>query len=191
VVRVSGYRSRGPRFDSRPYQIFWQVRGLERGPLSLVITTEELLEKRSSGSGLENPRLTAVGIRCADHVTPSTHKSRHYFADSGGLSVGIVRLRTKATEFSFLVNTLCRNFLMTKVFKLWNIVRHDLGVSAPSMCNGVRCSFIRHCFTTCFGLKGHLHRSTHCKECWNITLYNIIVRHVWSETHKEIIHTPI
>jgi hypothetical protein len=30
------------------------VRGLERGPLSLVITTEELLEKRSSGSGLEN-----------------------------------------------------------------------------------------------------------------------------------------
>jgi hypothetical protein len=26
---------------------------------------------------------------------------RHYFADSGGRSVGIVRLRTKATEFSF------------------------------------------------------------------------------------------
>jgi hypothetical protein len=43
--------------------------------------------------------LTAVGIRCADHVTPSTRKCRHYFADSGGSSVGIVRLRTKATEF--------------------------------------------------------------------------------------------
>jgi hypothetical protein len=43
-----------------------------------------------------------VGIRCADHVTPSTRKSRHYFADSSGRSVGIVRLRTKATEF-FLV----------------------------------------------------------------------------------------
>jgi hypothetical protein len=42
-----------------------------------------------------------VGIRCADHVTPSTRKSRHYFVDSGGRSVGIVRLRTKATEFSF------------------------------------------------------------------------------------------
>jgi hypothetical protein len=54
VVRVSGYRSRGPEFDSRPYQIFWKVGGLERGALSLVITTEELLEKRSSGSGLEN-----------------------------------------------------------------------------------------------------------------------------------------
>jgi hypothetical protein len=45
------------------------------------------------------PRLTAVGILCTDHVTPSTRKSRHYFADSGGRSVGIVRLRTKATEF--------------------------------------------------------------------------------------------
>jgi hypothetical protein len=40
-----------------------------------------------------------VGISCADHVTPSTRKSRHYFVDSGGRSVGIVRLRTKATEF--------------------------------------------------------------------------------------------
>jgi hypothetical protein len=48
------------------------------------------------------PRLTAVGIRCAGHVTPSTRKSRHYFADSGGRSVGIVRLRTKATEFSLI-----------------------------------------------------------------------------------------
>jgi hypothetical protein len=54
VVRVSGYRSRGPGIDSQPYQIFWQVGGLERGPLSLVITTEELLEWKSSGFGLEN-----------------------------------------------------------------------------------------------------------------------------------------
>jgi hypothetical protein len=42
-----------------------------------------------------------VGIRCADHVTPSIRRSRHYFADSGGRSIGIVRLRTKATEFFF------------------------------------------------------------------------------------------
>jgi hypothetical protein len=28
--------------------------GLERGPLSLVITIEELLERKNSGSGLEN-----------------------------------------------------------------------------------------------------------------------------------------
>jgi hypothetical protein len=44
VVRVSGYRSRGPGFDSWLYQIFWEVVGLERGPLSLVRITEELLE---------------------------------------------------------------------------------------------------------------------------------------------------
>jgi hypothetical protein len=54
VVRVSGYRSRGPGFDSRRYQIFWEVVGLERGPLSLVRIIEELLEWKSSGSGLEN-----------------------------------------------------------------------------------------------------------------------------------------
>jgi hypothetical protein len=44
VVRVSGYRSRGIGFDSRRYQIFSEVVGLERGPLSLVRIIEELLE---------------------------------------------------------------------------------------------------------------------------------------------------
>jgi hypothetical protein len=37
VVRVSGYRSGGPGFDSRHYK---KVVGLERGPLSLVSATE-------------------------------------------------------------------------------------------------------------------------------------------------------
>jgi hypothetical protein len=64
-------------FDSRPYKIFWEVGDLERGPLSLVRTTEELLEWKSSGSGLEHPRLTAVGILCADHATTSTCKGWH------------------------------------------------------------------------------------------------------------------
>jgi hypothetical protein len=63
--------------DSRPYQIFWEVGGLERGPLSLVSITEKLLEWKSSGSGLEKPRLTTVGIRCAHHATPSTRKGWH------------------------------------------------------------------------------------------------------------------
>jgi hypothetical protein len=54
VIRVFVYRSRGPGFDSRPYQIFWEVRVLERGPLNLVRTIEELLEWKSRGSGLEN-----------------------------------------------------------------------------------------------------------------------------------------
>jgi hypothetical protein len=37
------------------YQIFWEVVGLERGPFSLVSTTEELLGRNSSGSGLDSP----------------------------------------------------------------------------------------------------------------------------------------
>jgi hypothetical protein len=63
-------------FESRRYQIFWDVVGLERGPLSLMNTTEELLERNSSGSGLETEN-TAVGIRHSDHVATSIHKSWH------------------------------------------------------------------------------------------------------------------
>jgi hypothetical protein len=40
-------------FDSRRYQILWEVVGLERGSLSLVSTTEELLGRKRSGSGQE------------------------------------------------------------------------------------------------------------------------------------------
>jgi hypothetical protein len=54
VVGVPGYRSRGPRFDSQRYQIFWEVVGLELCPLSLVSTIEALLERKISGTGLEN-----------------------------------------------------------------------------------------------------------------------------------------
>jgi hypothetical protein len=41
-----GYKSRGPGFDSRRYQILCVAVGLERGPLSLVRINEELLEKK-------------------------------------------------------------------------------------------------------------------------------------------------
>jgi hypothetical protein len=44
VLTVPAYRSRGPGFDSRRYQIFWEVVGLEWGPFSLVRIIEELLE---------------------------------------------------------------------------------------------------------------------------------------------------
>jgi hypothetical protein len=42
VVRVSGYISRGPGFNSRRFQVFLEPVGLERGPLSLARTTELL-----------------------------------------------------------------------------------------------------------------------------------------------------
>jgi hypothetical protein len=49
---------------------------LELGPLSLVNITEELFEWKNSGSGSRKSRLTAVGIRCPNHVTRSIHKRR-------------------------------------------------------------------------------------------------------------------
>jgi hypothetical protein len=41
-------------FDFQRYLIFSEVVALEQGPLSLVSTTEELLGRKSSGSGLGN-----------------------------------------------------------------------------------------------------------------------------------------
>jgi hypothetical protein len=89
-------------FDCRHYQIFWEVVGLERGPLSLVSTTEELLGRKSSGSGpvireygrgdqLHWPRDTLYWPKLA--LTSQT---------SGGHSVGIIRSQTKAMEYFFL-----------------------------------------------------------------------------------------
>ena len=43
-----------------------------------------------------------MGIRCADHVTPLyPQKLALTSPTGGGRSVGIIRSRTKATEFSF------------------------------------------------------------------------------------------
>jgi hypothetical protein len=50
VFRVSGYRYRGPGFDSRRRPIFWVAVGLERGSIRLVRTIEELLGRNISGS---------------------------------------------------------------------------------------------------------------------------------------------
>jgi hypothetical protein len=45
--------------------------GLERGPLSLVSTTEEL---RVVAARVQKAESTAVGIRHADHMAPSIRK---------------------------------------------------------------------------------------------------------------------
>jgi hypothetical protein len=47
--------------DSRRYQILWEVLGLERGPLSIVSTTEKPLERKSSGSRSRKPRILPKG----------------------------------------------------------------------------------------------------------------------------------
>jgi hypothetical protein len=86
-------------FDSRPYQIFWEVMGLERGSFSLVDTTVELLGRKSRGSGLEN--------RDYDRRNPPRWLRNSLYPQkltltsptSSGRSVGIVRSRTQATKF--------------------------------------------------------------------------------------------
>jgi hypothetical protein len=54
VVRVPGYRSRGLGFDSQHYQMFWEIVSPQQGSLSLASTTEELLSRKYSSSGLDN-----------------------------------------------------------------------------------------------------------------------------------------
>jgi hypothetical protein len=73
--------------------------GLERGPVSLVRITEELLERKISGSGSRKSRLTTVDIRYADSRRPLSAKFDTNSPTSGGRSVDIICLRTKATEF--------------------------------------------------------------------------------------------
>jgi hypothetical protein len=72
VVRVLGYRSGGP--CSIPGTTRKKVVGLERGPLSLVSTTEDLLDRKVAAPVLKTEN-TAVGIRHADHVAPFISKS--------------------------------------------------------------------------------------------------------------------
>jgi hypothetical protein len=69
---------------------------LERGPLSLVSTIEELLERKSSGSGLESRE---YGRRDPSRGTLYSQKLVLTSPTSGGRSVGMVRSRTQATEF--------------------------------------------------------------------------------------------
>jgi hypothetical protein len=91
-----------PRFDSRHYQILWEVVGLERGPLSLMSTTEELLERKSSGSGLE---IREYGRRYQSRWPRGTLYPQNLELTSptiGSRSTGIVRSRTEATEFSLI-----------------------------------------------------------------------------------------
>jgi hypothetical protein len=94
--------------------------GLERGPLSLVSTTEALLGSNSSGSGLENH--TAVEIRHADHVAPSIRKKLALtLLTSGGRSVGIVRLRTHGVFYASN-KKLCKYAFLTKLMYYYTVL---------------------------------------------------------------------
>jgi hypothetical protein len=73
--------------------------GLERSLLSRVSTIEELLGRNSSGSGLETREYGRGDTLRWPRDTLYPQKLALTSPASGGRSVGIVRLRTKATEF--------------------------------------------------------------------------------------------
>jgi hypothetical protein len=91
--------------------------GLERGPLSLVSTNEELLERKDSGSGLENRDYGRRGSAALIMRHPSIRKKLALTSStSGGCSVGIVRWRAQATKFVCLL-VLRRCFLHRRIQK--------------------------------------------------------------------------
>jgi hypothetical protein len=78
VVRVLGYRSGGP--GSIPGTTKKKM-GQERGPLSLVSTTEELLDRKVAAP-VQKTEDTAIRIRHTDHVAPSIPQQvGNHFAD--------------------------------------------------------------------------------------------------------------
>jgi hypothetical protein len=101
------YRSKGPGFDFRRYQIFREVVGLERSAFSLVSTIEELLGRNSSGSGLENREDGRGDTLRWPRDTLYPQELVLTSPTCGGRSVGVVRLRTENTEFVFVL--FCRS----------------------------------------------------------------------------------
>jgi hypothetical protein len=90
-----------PGFDSRRYQIFWEVVGMEQGPLSFVSTVEKLLEGKRSGSGLENWDYSCREASRWPCGTLYPQKLALISLTSGGRSVGIVHSRIQTMDFSF------------------------------------------------------------------------------------------
>jgi hypothetical protein len=106
--------------------------GLERGPLSLVSITEELLDRKVAAPVYKTEN-TAIGIRHADHVAHSIRKKLAITSPtSGGRSVGTVRSRTQTMEFSLVLGKCCNyekgvyrlsiGTLWTKVAVLWKSI---------------------------------------------------------------------
>jgi hypothetical protein len=85
--------------------------GLQRGPLSLASATEELLGRKSSGSGLEIQDYGRKGSSALTKRHPCVRKKLALTSPtSGGRSVSIVRSRTKVTEFFLFKNQILYNF---------------------------------------------------------------------------------
>jgi hypothetical protein len=76
-----------------------KVVSLEQGPLSLVSTTEELLDRKSSDSCLENREYGRRDLSCWPRGTLYPLKLAITSPTSGGRSVGVVHYLTQTMEF--------------------------------------------------------------------------------------------
>jgi hypothetical protein len=104
--------------------------GLERGSLRLVSTIEELLERNSSGSGLESLKYG----RNAHHVSPFIRKKLALpLPTIGGRSVGEVRSQTQATEFLSM-----RSDVLLNSLTVWSFERHGYLYNRCPVFSGVR-----------------------------------------------------
>jgi hypothetical protein len=91
----------------------WEAVGLERGPLSLVSTTEELLRRKCNGFGLESREYSRKDPSRWPRGTFYAQKLELTSPTSGGRSVGTVCSRTQATEFFY-----------NKIWLTFSIVSH-------------------------------------------------------------------
>jgi hypothetical protein len=108
VVRVPGYRSRGPGSISGATRFFREVVDLERGPRRSVSTIEELLGRNSSGFGVENRNYGRRDPPCWPRDTPlCPQKLSLTSLTSGDCSVGIVRSRLSPRSFFFCLFFVC------------------------------------------------------------------------------------
>jgi hypothetical protein len=117
LVKSSWLQTQRPWFDSRRYQLFWEVLDLERGPLSPV-STIELLGRKSSGFSLESREYcrSEPSLRSRDTLYPQ--KSALTPPTNDGRSVGIVHSWTQATEFCFVSFSFFVDRLMHKTITI-------------------------------------------------------------------------
>jgi hypothetical protein len=88
-------------FDSLRYHIFWEIVSLERGPLRLVSTIKELLERKSSCSGLEIRDYGRRGSAALTTLHPAKFVTSLRRSDC--CSFGKVHSRTKSTELLIII----------------------------------------------------------------------------------------
>jgi hypothetical protein len=100
VVRVPGYRSIGPGKIPGATRFFWKVVDLEWGHSASWVQLRSYLKEKNSGSGLENRDYCRMDPSRWPHGTLYPQKLALISPTSGGCSVGIILIRTQATEFS-------------------------------------------------------------------------------------------